>query len=74
MGAGTPRKLVDIMTAVVILVNALPPDLPPERATELLKQYRRERDLPAADAPPRWYIEQLITALETLAADRQVAA
>jgi hypothetical protein len=62
------------MSSVTIFVNALPPTLSAERASELLAEYRQQRDFPTADSPPAWYIEQMIAALEALAADRQVAA
>ena len=52
------------MDTVSIFVNVLPPDLPPERAAELLQEYRQERDVPTPDSPPSWYIDQLIAALE----------
>jgi hypothetical protein len=62
------------MTTVAIFVNALPPDLPPERVAELLTQYRQERDCPAPNAPPRWYIDQIIAALEVLVVEPAVVS
>jgi len=61
------------MATVSIFVNALPPDLSPERAAELLAEYRRELDLPTAESPPRWYVEALIAALEALVLKTAVA-
>jgi len=66
------KRLASIMATVSIFVNALPPTLAPERAAELLAEYRRERDFPTADSPPRWYIEALIAALTPLVAETAV--
>jgi len=57
------------MATVTVYVNALPPELSPERAAELLAEYRRERDFPAPDSPPPWYIAAMIAALTPFVAE-----
>jgi len=61
------------MTTVKVYVNALPADMSPERAAELLAEYRGQRDFPTAESPPQWYVEALIAALEALVLETAVA-
>jgi hypothetical protein len=49
---------------VRLIVNALPPDLSPERAIQLLQKYQREQETSTPDGLPPWYRDQVIAALE----------
>jgi len=67
--APSPQPLTSLppeRNTVRVYVNAIPPDVSPKRAIELLRQYRRQRDFPTPDSPPGWYVEALIAVLETL--------
>ena len=66
------RSLPPEQTTVRLYVNAVPPDLSPRRAIELLRQYRQELSAPSPDSPPRWYIEALIASLAPLVVETAV--
>lgn len=66
------RSLPPERNTVRLYVNAVPPDLSPRRAIELLRQYRQELSAPSPDSPPRWYAEAMISALSPFVAETAV--